>query len=104
VSSSDGVRLCACSRAATPGGPNLSGRPLRGNVLLLVPHPLRATFVTHALANGASVRDVQAIVGHSDPGLTMRIYAQTTNQGRRAAIDALPFVTSTPALRIASGD
>ena len=52
----------------------------------------------------ASLRDVQAIVGHSDPGLTMRIYAQTTNQGRRAAIDALPFVTSTPALRMASCD
>ena len=41
------------------------------------------------VANGASVRDVQAIVGHSDPGLTMRIHAQTTDPGRRAAVDAL---------------
>jgi site-specific recombinase XerD len=75
-----------------------------GGTIAVDVHALRVTFATQALANGASVRDVQSIVGHSDPGLTMRIYAQTTNQGRRAAIDALPFVTSTPALRIASGD
>jgi len=104
VSSSDGVRPSVGARAVTPAGPNLSGRPFRGNVLLFVPHALRVTFVTQALANGASLRDVQSIVGHSDPGFTMRICAQTTDQGRRAAVDALPFVTSTPALRVASGD
>lgn len=38
-------------------------------------HDLRHTFATHAIASGLDVVTVAAILGHSDPSLTLRIYS-----------------------------
>jgi hypothetical protein len=40
------------------------------------------------VANGVSVRDVQQILGHSDPRLLLAVYAQATEGGKRSATDA----------------
>jgi integrase/recombinase XerD len=34
------------------------------------PHSMRATFITTALDNGASLEDVQRAAGHADPSTT----------------------------------
>jgi len=74
----------ACKRA------KIEGAKPGGSVDL---HSLRVTFATMILGNGANPRDVQKILGHKTLDMTMRIYAKATDQGTRAAIGKLPFVT-----------
>jgi site-specific recombinase XerD len=38
-------------------------------------HSMRATFITTALENGASLEDVQSAAGHADPSTT-KLYAR----------------------------
>lgn len=52
-------------------------------------HDLRHTFVSRALAAGANPRAVSDIVGHHDPGFTLRRYAHTHQGDREDAIHQL---------------
>ena len=47
------------------------------------------------LQNGANPKDVQTILGHSTLTLTMKVYARATEQGKRSAVNALPFASTT---------
>ena len=57
----------------------------------VTPHSLRRTFVSLLLATGADVPYVMGQVGHSDPKMTLGVYAQViaskTDHG--AALDGL---------------
>lgn len=57
----------------------------------LTPHSLRRTYISLQLAGGADVRYVMGQVGHTDPGLTLRIYAQVIDADRShgAQVDEL---------------
>lgn len=46
----------------------------------LTPHGLRRTFISLLLEAGENPRNVMAWAGHSDPGITMRIYAQVLSR------------------------
>jgi len=48
-------------------------------------HDLRHTFVSRALAAGANPRAVSDIVGHHDPGFTLRRYAHSLRSDREEA-------------------
>jgi integrase len=48
-------------------------------------HDLRHTFVSRALAAGANPKAVSDIVGHHDPGFTLRRYAHTLHEDRKEA-------------------
>lgn len=50
------------------------------------PHLLRHSFATCTIKNGASLKAVQAILGHSDPALTLRFYTGVDNETARAAV------------------
>lgn len=84
--------------------PNQDGRPLdysnrRGRVWEpavgavgmagLNFHDLRRTNATAMVAEGVDVKTAQARLGHSDPRLTLAIYAQATSEGDRTAADKL---------------
>jgi integrase len=84
--------------------PNQDGRPLdysnwRGRVWEpavrfaglegLNFHDLRRTNATAMVAEGVDVKTAQARLGHSDPRLTLAIYAQATSEGDRAAASKL---------------
>ena len=42
-------------------------------------HALRHTFATMALQNGVDIRTVSGMLGHADPGFTLRTYTHATN-------------------------
>jgi integrase len=52
-----------------------------------------ATFLVRA---GVDVKTAQVRLGHSDPRLTLGIYAQATTEGDRAAADRLAELMSPP--------
>lgn len=65
-------------------------------------HDLRRANATGLLAEGVDVRTAQARLGHSDPRMTLAIYAQATSEGDRRAADALGarFLGPTPSRAI----
>jgi integrase len=54
-------------------------RPMPSGV---TPHSLRRPYISILLAAGADVRYVMGQVAHTDPGLTLRIYAQVIGSDR----------------------
>lgn len=52
-------------------------------------HDLRHTFATTALGAGMDVRTLAALMGHEDPGVTLRHYAAFMPSQGRAAMDAV---------------
>jgi integrase len=42
-------------------------------------HDLRHTFATIALQSGVDIRTVSGMLGHADPGFTLRTYTHATN-------------------------
>jgi integrase len=55
---------------------------IRGNVTL---HGLRRTYISLLLHAGENPRVVMAAVGHADPGVTLRVYAQVMSQREGSA-------------------
>ncbi len=52
-------------------------------------HMLRHTFTSNLIQNGASPKEVQELLGHSDVKLTMNIYAHSTREAKRASVKLL---------------
>ena len=57
-------------------------------------HDLRHTFASQLLSRGTNVLYVSQQLGHSNPAITMKIYAKwIPNEGQREAMNVLPFVS-----------
>ena len=70
-------------------------------------HDLRRLNATGLVMAGVDVRTVQARLGHSDPRLTLAVYARATTEADRAAADLLGnrFMTvEHPTARSDAGD
>ena len=59
-------------------------------------HSLSHFAATELLAAGINARDAADMLGHSDPSLTLRVYAHATNERQRAAASALSAVVAPP--------
>lgn len=53
------------------------------------PHDLRHTAATLALESGANLKQVQQLLGHADPGTTMRFYASVTEAAQRRTVEGI---------------
>ena len=56
-------------------------------------HLLRHTFTTNLIQSGASPKDVQEMLGHSDIGTTMNWYAHGTKDTKRSSVKMLDQLT-----------
>jgi integrase len=70
----------------------------------LSPHALRRSFASWLIAEGEDVSYVQNQLGHTDPTMTLGVYAQAVRNGRRTvrsrrrleALERVPTGTSGP--------
>lgn len=58
-------------------------------------HALRHTFTTNLISNGASVKDVQELLGHAKAETTLDIYAHATREAKRTSARSLDKVVGT---------
>lgn len=52
-------------------------------------HDLRHTFATTALQNGVDIRTVSGMLGHADPGFTLRTYTHATTKAQTEAAQTM---------------
>lgn len=79
----DNVRQKVIEPAVARANENRSRRgapPIRAHV---TPHTLRRTYITYAIAAGFDIPYVQAQVGHTDPGVTLAVYAEVMRRPDR---------------------
>lgn len=55
-------------------------------------HLLRHTYTSNLLANGATPKDIQELLGHSDVSTTMNVYAHATREAKRSSAKLLDKV------------
>lgn len=67
-------------RAGIPFGETMAGG--------IIWHDLRRTFATRLRAHGVHECDIQALLGHSKPGVTI-VYARATHAALEAAVEKL---------------
>ncbi|MFR8314677.1 tyrosine-type recombinase/integrase [Eubacterium ventriosum] len=48
---------------------------------------MRHTYASTLVLNGANVKDVQALLGHSDVKITLNTYSHVTEKSRKKAIN-----------------
>lgn len=87
--------LVFCSEQGTPlSESNFTARTFKmwlrwaGLPESIRPHDLRHTAITGWVAAGADPKTAQALAGHADPQITMRIYAHAQAEKLRPAIEA----------------
>lgn len=79
----DNVRQKVVEPAVARANANRAQRgdpPIRAHV---TPHTFRRTYITYAIAAGFDLPYVQAQVGHSDPTITLSVYAQVMRRADR---------------------
>ena len=59
-------------------------------------HMLRHTYTTNLLSEGASPKDVQELLGHSDVTTTMNVYAHSSSEAKRSSARLLDKITDKP--------
>ena len=63
----------------------------RAHVVGASPHRLRHSFATHMIEAGASVQDVQRLLGHANIQTTMKYVAVSDNAARKAHSEFHPL-------------
>ncbi len=59
---------------------------------VITPYSLRHAFATNALASGADIGALAAIMGHADPGMILKVYQHVRASQKRQAVELLPKI------------
>ena len=70
-----------------------AGVPYRTSEGVFDFHSSRVTYISNLVSNGVSVKTCQVLARHSDPALTIGIYAKTSLHDIRGAVEGLPNLT-----------
>ena len=57
-------------------------------------HSLRHTYTSNLLSKGASPKDVQELLGHSDVNLTLNVYAHSARESKRNSAKLLDTINA----------
>ncbi len=76
----------------TPIRAFISAKRAAGIKRRLTLYSFRHAFATLALAHGADLKSVSDIMGHSSPGITMRIYQHVSMDQYRSAVGSIPTI------------
>ena len=52
-------------------------------------HDLRHTFATIAMASSVDIKTVSVLLGHAAPAMTLRVYADSLEDSKRAGMERL---------------
>ena len=63
-----------------------------GITRVITPYSLRHAFATNALASGADIGALAAIMGHADPGMILKVYQHVRASQKRQAVELLPKI------------
>ncbi len=55
----------------------------RAGVSAFTPHQLRHFFATQAINSGGNIRSISEVLGHKDPGVTLKVYCHTNDELNR---------------------
>lgn len=55
-------------------------------------HDLRHTFATMAVSSGVDIKTVSVLLGHADPAMTLRVYADSLEDSKRAGMEKLDSI------------
>ena len=61
----------------------------RHNLKDVSPHDLRHSAATLAIQSGASVKEIQALLGHKDAATTLKFYAGITEKAQRGTVEGI---------------
>ena len=64
----------------------------RHNLPKVSPHDLRHTAATLALESGATMKQVQHLLGHADPSTTLRFYSGVTDEAERRTVQGIESI------------
>lgn len=86
--------LVFATSAGTPNDRHNIGRVLRSackraGLAEIGIHTLRHTFITHLVLNGADIRTVSELAGHTSVAFTLQRYAHSNIQQKQAAVEKL---------------
>ena len=56
------------------------------------PHDLRHTAATLALESGATMKQVQELLGHADPSTTLTFYTGLTEEAQRRTVEGIESI------------
>lgn len=86
--------FCAANDPFVPVYPTEPTRRLRKFITRyhlpnVSPHDLRHTAATLALESGADLKQVQQLLGHSDPSTTLKFYTGVTEEAQRRTVEGI---------------
>ena len=86
--------FCAADNPYSPQFPTEPTRVMRKFVMRhklpnVSPHDLRHTAATLALESGADLKQVQQLLGHTDPSTTLKFYTGVTEEAQRRTVEGI---------------
>ncbi len=72
----------------------------KASIAGISPHKVRHTFATHMLQEGADLKTISELLGHSSIHITAEFYAHISDEQKRKAVNLLSYDAPSPAVKL----